>query len=75
MGRITHTLIVDDGTNEESQQELPDGEAIEHGGDKTRRRKQLGGKCRIGGWRDKTPCDVDHDVWQGHREEAFEEFE
>jgi hypothetical protein len=62
MGRITHTLIIDDGTNEESHQELPDGEAIEHGGDKTRWRKQLGGNRRIGGWGDETPCDIDHDV-------------
>lgn len=44
------TLIVEHGSKEQSQETLPDREAIQDGGDETGWREELRRDRRVGGW-------------------------
>lgn len=54
------TLVIDHSGKEESQQGLPDGEALEDRADQTGGSEQLGHDGGIGRGGDKTPVDGGH---------------
>lgn len=49
-GAMALTLIVEHGSEEQSQETLPDRKAIQDGGDETGWREELRRDRRVGGW-------------------------